>query len=310
MKKVPFPLTAVREVEGDATYPYRTLLLEGTEPLVVKGFASKWPATQRWSFDYLRTYLGERHFNAGWSSNFIFPGGRQGAIDQGEGPRPTPLEYHKVAVKDVLARIDDPTNPHYLAALHIQDELELLADVPFAPARDPDFQPLLWLSSPGHVTPTHYDGGEALFVQLRGRKRFVMFPPEAFEALYPFGVDHPQARYSRMLDLTAPDFERYPKAKGLTGYEAVLEPGSMLFVPQYWWHNVFTDSTSVSINFLLNNDPRTNLNELLGYWETLHQMFDETFPADMPPIMRVYALRMLLFPSALSVGPRAVADVE
>ena len=304
MKTVPFPLTPVRAIEGDDTYPYRTLLLEGTEPLVVKGFASKWPATHLWSMDYLRTYLGERRFHAGWSPNFIFPGGRQGAIDEGEGPRASPLQYHELAVKEVLARIDDPTNPHYLSSLRIHDEKKLLADVPFSLAHDPDFQPLLWLSSPGHVTPTHFDGGDALFVQLRGQKRFVMFAPESFEALYPFGVDHPQARYSRMLDLTAPDFQRYPKARGLKGYEAVLEPGSMLFVPQYWWHNVFTDSTSVSINFLLNNDPRTQLNEYLGYWETLHQMLDETLPADMPPIMRVYALRMLLFPPALSLTPQ------
>ena len=31
-----------------------------------------------------------------------------------------------------------------------------------------------------------------------------------------------------------PDYEKYPKLKSIKGYETVVEPGDVLYIPMYW----------------------------------------------------------------------------
>eukprot|EP00448_Togula_jolla_P038733 CAMPEP_0170634368 /NCGR_PEP_ID=MMETSP0224-20130122/36558_1 /TAXON_ID=285029 /ORGANISM="Togula jolla, Strain CCCM 725" /LENGTH=203 /DNA_ID=CAMNT_0010963611 /DNA_START=60 /DNA_END=671 /DNA_ORIENTATION=+ len=49
-----------------------------------------------------------------------------------------------------------------------------------------------------------------------------------------------------------PDFKRHPGLNGALGYETVLKPGDMLFVPEAWPHQVdnLEDSISMSANFV------------------------------------------------------------
>lgn len=47
-------------------------------------------------------------------------------------------------------------------------------------------------------------------------------------------MHHTYDRYS-MVDLEAPDLGLWPKAPGLRGLSVILQPGDVLFVPQYWW---------------------------------------------------------------------------
>ena len=48
-----------------------------------------------------------------------------------------------------------------------------------------------WLSSPGMRTHTHFDNDHNLFVQLVGRKRFVLWPPNQTGRLCPYPRLHP-----------------------------------------------------------------------------------------------------------------------
>ncbi len=306
--ELPFELTPVETIDADETFDVASLLHRRKTPLLIKGFASKWPAVKRWSFEFLADHFGDRQLSTTWSPDRVLPTHQPGALDQGRQGLETKSEHRPITARTLFRAMPDPSNLHYLHAFHLREAApELLADLPFGPAHDPDFEPLLWSSSPGQTKPTHIDGGDGLFVQLRGGKRFILFSPAQFEALYPYGVDHPQALYSRLLALAAPDFERYPKARNLQALEAVIDPGSLLFTPAYWWHNVITDTASVSVNFVLKKE-RDELMKLLSYWEALHQQLDQTLPARLPPAMRVYALRLLLFPPALSKARPGVTD--
>jgi ectoine hydroxylase-related dioxygenase (phytanoyl-CoA dioxygenase family) len=55
-----------------------------------------------------------------------------------------------------------------------------------------------------------------------------------------------------ILDICAsvvkPDFEKFPKAKKVKFYDLTVHPGSVLFVPPYWWHQVSSVSTSISVS--------------------------------------------------------------
>ena len=61
-----------------------------------------------------------------------------------------------------------------------------------------------------------------------------------------------------MVDLRAPDFDRYPRFAEALGRAQVaeLEPGDVLFYPALWWHNVEAlGRFNVMINYWWNDAP-------------------------------------------------------
>ena len=56
---------------------------------------------------------------------------------------------------------------------------------------------------------------------------------QAFQGVYPYPVHHPYDRYS-MVDLDAVDAEEWPEFGSVRGCVCILEPGDLLFVPQFW----------------------------------------------------------------------------
>ena len=42
------------------------------------------------------------------------------------------------------------------------------------------------------------------------------------------------------VNLESPDFDRFPNLRHLHGYEAVVGPGDVLYLPMYWWVQIFT----------------------------------------------------------------------
>lgn len=110
---------------------------------------------------------------------------------------------------------------------------------------------LLLIATEGNVTPCHYDEQQNFFAQIHGYKRFLLFPPEQFECLYPHPVYHPHDRQSQV-DFDAPDYEKFPKFKEVKAVETIVGPGDVLFIPMYWWHHVESipnGSYTMSINF-------------------------------------------------------------
>ena len=108
---------------------------------------------------------------------------------------------------------------------------------------------LLLVGQRGNTTPAHYDEQQNIFAQLVGTKRCLLFSPADYSALYPFPLHHPHDRQSQV-DLYAPDLKRFPRFAEARPLEAVLQPGELLYIPQYWWHHIenLTDGC-VSLNF-------------------------------------------------------------
>ena len=111
---------------------------------------------------------------------------------------------------------------------------------------------LLLCGPQGAVTPLHFDEQQNMFAQLHGHKRVRLFPPEAFPRLYPHPMTHPCDRQSQVTLPATPgslelereeDRQRFPAFAADTSPEhaesfADLGPGDVLFVPQYWWHQM------------------------------------------------------------------------
>lgn len=91
------------------------------------------------------------------------------------------------------------------------------------------------------IAATHWDMSNNMAVCVAGRRRFTLFPPGQVGNLYPGPIEPtPAGQVVSMVDLTAPDLDRYPKfADALAVAEvAELEPGDVLVYPALWWHHV------------------------------------------------------------------------
>ena len=101
------------------------------------------------------------------------------------------------------------------------------------------------------LTPCHYDLVHNAYVQVRGWKRFLLIDPCFSPNLYAYPQGHPMDRCAQA-DLESPDFQLFPRLKGVRALEAVLGPGDLLVLPAGWWHHVQSlteDSLSVSFWF-------------------------------------------------------------
>jgi len=115
----------------------------------------------------------------------------------------------------------------------------------------------LWVSPPRALSKCHCDLHHNFLCQISGRKRVVLLAPSQARFLYLHPLHHPLDMRPRV-DLRAPDLERFPKLAEAESLEAILEPGQVLFLPRWWWHEIETldggldqpgRGASISINF-------------------------------------------------------------
>ncbi|CAG0914784.1 unnamed protein product [Notodromas monacha] len=169
---------------------------------------------------------------------------------------------------------------------------------------------LIYIGMEGNVTPVHYDEQENFFAQVEGFKRCILFPPETFECLYPYPVFHPHDRQSQV-DFDKPDFESFPKARHLRGFECVLEPGDVLYIPKYWWHHVESllgAGHTTSINFWYKSGPLTQVEYPLkpqrkvAMIRNLEKVVTEALgnPFEVGPLFEALALGRYIKVNALS----------
>jgi hypothetical protein len=116
----------------------------------------------------------------------------------------------------------------------------------------------LWIGNQT-TAAAHYDLSNNIACCLVGRRRFTLFPPDQLDNLYPGPLDPtPGGQVVSLVDLNAPDFERFPRYRQAidAGQVAELEPGDALFYPALWWHNVEAcASFNVMMNYWWNTSP-------------------------------------------------------
>lgn len=102
----------------------------------------------------------------------------------------------------------------------------------------------LWVSSPGTVSPLHYDETDSYLCQVVGRKRLLLWPASSLEDLQPYPRDHPLARRLRV-DVTADESPREhletlsdeERERLCAPFAVTLEPGDVLYFPANWAHH-------------------------------------------------------------------------
>ncbi|KAG7220315.1 hypothetical protein INR49_010149 [Caranx melampygus] len=108
----------------------------------------------------------------------------------------------------------------------------------------------LWIGTEGANTPCHLDSyGCNLVLQVQGRKRWHLFPPEDTSKLYPTRIPYEESSVFSQVDVLHPDLSRFPDFQRARVHTVTLQPGQVLYVPRHWWHYVESvDPITVSIN--------------------------------------------------------------
>jgi len=111
------------------------------------------------------------------------------------------------------------------------------------------FSTVFRLSSKNVQLWTHYDVMDNILVEIKGRKRVVLFPPEELLNMYL------QEDKSLVMDIDTPDLVKHPDFSKAKRYECILEEGDVLFIPALWFHNVTALDFCVAVNAFWKNLP-------------------------------------------------------
>ncbi|KAI1885243.1 hypothetical protein AGOR_G00218160 [Albula goreensis] len=230
------------------------------KPVVFLGMASDWPALH-WNAEHLSETLGQKavRFRIGKkqdnktplfetqcsyteASLWEFLSWAKGRSSTSTGPfRDSPLSEHW-AYADYK----------YIAML-FEDKASMFEDVVWSdfgyPGRN-GRESTLWIGTAGASTPCHQDSyGCNLVLQVQGRKRWHLFPPEDTGCLYPTRIPYEESSVFSRVSVVSPDHCRFPAFSRARAHVVILEPGQVLFVPRHWWHYVESvDPITVSIN--------------------------------------------------------------
>src|ERR1700720_1648421 len=207
----------VPRIESPSAESFREQFANKNEPVVITGATDAWQARSRWTREYLEQTIGPRAVRVKESTNHIHPD----LFSAGT------TSVHTMTFTDYVSFIwsDDPArSKRYLTG----DEIRIIGNYTernsaFAPLMEdfqfPDYfdrEKLntcgFWLSADGLVASLHYDGDGChnLNVQVKGKKRVLLFSPSEF--LYPFkGTELPfgRANFSQV-NIENPDLERFP----------------------------------------------------------------------------------------------------
>jgi hypothetical protein len=100
-----------------------------------------------------------------------------------------------------------------------------------------------WIVPSGNNTLLHHDTFyDNLNVQIFGRKQFILMPPSAYKSLYVHMFSESP------LDPRQAPHDEYPRFAGVDLSEAVIEPGDVIFIPQFWWHFVASLGICINVN--------------------------------------------------------------
>lgn len=256
----PLPLQSWHDVTPEI---FQTRIRGAGRPALLKGLVADWPATNASkessvaAADYLTALASDAKV-----MTFLGKPEIEGRFFYREDMRGFNFERREIAIKNVIAKlmeiVDDPSPISIYAGAGPSSELfPGFATENRMLLLDDSIGPRLWIGNAARVAP-HFDASENIACAVRGRRRFLLFPPDQVNNLYIGPLEVTMAGPpASMVDPIAPDLERYPLYRDAMDHALVadLEPGDALYIPSLWWHYVRSfEPFNVLVNYWWGND--------------------------------------------------------
>ncbi|KAF4824684.1 tRNA wybutosine-synthesizing protein 4 [Colletotrichum tropicale] len=243
----PVSLQCLPRIKVESKDQFHTILDAG-KPVIIE-CANLGPCVSEWSQEYLVKTVGadrevsvhesaveNMDFNA---KNFRYVTKNFGEFikEIGEGKR----LYLRALSKD------EPSNlPTQLATDYPSLAKDFILPSQLAYVQDNTFSSVLRISGPVNMW-LHYDVMANVYAQVRGSKRLILFPPSDVNYLS-FSPGASSSSVDVFSALGAGSL------RGVQPYEAVVEPGDILFLPPLWLHTAApTSDMSVAVNIFFRN---------------------------------------------------------
>jgi hypothetical protein len=219
--------------------------------VVLRGAARDWPALRRWSFE---------HFAEAYGKEEVFIGSER--IERTREATSYAIGFEGMSFREFAARVGAGEGLYLRFTPILERFPELKADLDLAQLsrwsggslERQEIGHEFYMGGAGSRTHLHAELSDIFHVCVRGRKRWILFPPGNFLHLYPI-----PARTSFVgseVDVFEPDADVHPWFRGARGYEALLEEGDVLYVPTWFWHAVENPEAAISVNYLWHEHAR------------------------------------------------------
>ncbi|MBA2660688.1 MAG: cupin-like domain-containing protein [Bradymonadaceae bacterium] len=211
--------------------------LKPGKPVVLSGVAREWPAVKRWTPSFFEQNYGDVPVQ-------LINASRQDLAGEQYNPVGSVITLGQVA-RDIEA--GGAAYPRFVPLLHQHPELSEdfdkahLASLRGRFGADMMFQ--FFMGGAGTNTALHCAIPNNLFVQIYGRKRWWIFEPKFSPVFRP-----PMLRSTYFIspvDVSMP--EATAILKYVNGYEIVLDPGDVLYIPPFYWHQVENLTSTIGV---------------------------------------------------------------
>ncbi len=270
-------LRQVDVVEDISAADFKKNYYQPSLPIVIRGLAKKWPAYNKWNWDYFKSIVGDKEvgiYNNVKSDAYTPVNKADSYTTFGEyidmirkGPAAWRIFLFNI-FSHAPQLVNDFSYPDHLMKGFIKRV------------------PMLFTGGQGSITHIHFDIdlSHILHTQFAGRKRVLLFPNEEQYKLYrkPFEVLS-IADFSNYYDAEKSklDTNKFPATELATGYDIILEPGDTLFMPGGYWHHMeyLESGFAMSLRAVNNNIGTT----LKGFWNiTAMRGIDTLLKKTMP----------------------------
>lgn len=215
----------IDRVEGITKKEFEEKYFLPQKPVVIRGLLDETKAMKKWSFDFFKKEMGNLEVG-------IFDASLERVDRSFKKPDYT------MPFRDYLNEIEGgPTKKRLFLFNAFKFNKRLLDDFEFPKICNGFIKslPFMFFGGDQSVTRIHQDMDMScvFLTQFTGKKRVVLFSPEYSELLYrlPFNVH-------TTVDITNPDYDKYPGLKHVKGHEVILEHGDTLFMPSGYWHHI------------------------------------------------------------------------
>ncbi len=214
--------------------------LEPRIPVVFTDLMDSWPAKNKWTIDYFIKEHGHIEVPV-YSADYSKAGSKYMEPDR------------YITFGEYLTLIEQgPTDLRMFLFNIFRHVPDLCHDFSMPTIMDGFINgfPFMFFGGEGSVVNMHYDIdlSHVFLNQFHGRKKVILFAPEQSKNIY-----HQPFTVTSSVDVSAPDFEKYPALKKAEGYEVILEPGETIFMPSAYWHHITYLDAGYSISLRAND---------------------------------------------------------
>lgn len=243
-------LQPIEKRSGLTPEEFRKQYLLPSRPVVFRDLAADWPATDKWTFDYLKKNYG--HLKVPLFGNDFH--------NAGKGYMAPKIHMPFGEYLDLIQ--EGPTELRMFLYNIFQHAPDMVKDIKIPTITDGFVKeyPFMFFGGQDAVVSLHYDidCSSVFLTQFQTRKRVVLFAPDQSPYLY----QHPFTVQSHM-NVLKPDYEHYPAFKNAQGWDTTLEHGETLFIPSMYWHFIQYVDGGFSIALRSNDSIYTRLR---GLW--------------------------------------------